>query len=216
MLMKEKHELYIFRHGLSYANAVKEHSKIKGLLLYKFLRDPALTRHGIQCCQKNSNLNVDIVLCSSLKRAIETAYYTFPTKEIFVCPYLCETHPGLENTPLPDKILTRVNYKYVENHPGRNKSSITKFKNFFESKIDKSNIKVAIVCHGTLMRKSLKLDHKPLNNSVYLSKSLEFKKVDMVFSGFSVPDSLTEADIRGQHKIVQICVNRKSCKDIYE
>jgi len=51
----------------------------------------------------------DFVGCSSLTRAAQTAYFTFPDQEIHVLPYLCETRwlkslSSKSNTALPPKV----------------------------------------------------------------------------------------------------------------
>lgn len=82
------------RHGYSCANLEMDKGIVQHLITSKLLWDPVLTNYGIQQAKnlgefmKKSNINYDIVACSNLRRAVETALYIF--NKVYVVPYISE------------------------------------------------------------------------------------------------------------------------------
>ena len=87
--------LHFIRHGESQANALQ--NKIG--CFHICLRDPDLTKVGKQLTANTSVPHVDIVCCSTLKRAKETAKLSYPHKQIYVLPGIQELGYGLDNVP---------------------------------------------------------------------------------------------------------------------
>lgn len=92
----------VYRHGNSCANALQSFSWQWWKLLW--YPDPRLTRVGqkdIATRQKALVQQPDLVLCSSLYRAMETAALLFPKqRHIFVAPFLRERSRGPTNYPV--------------------------------------------------------------------------------------------------------------------
>lgn len=185
-------DIYWIRHGLSCANIDKLHA-LKS-------PDPKLTEDGLKCSKKvgveiqdiTEIKEIDLVLCSSLKRAMETALAMFPGKEVYSVPYIKESGVGVDNTPsklehLKNYFKGRFNLilKYwTDNQPIR--SDTTNIKLFFTEIIPglikehlsdkmKTGIKIAVVTHSNLMKEhgiykskgGCKYTDKPNNNSVF-------------------------------------------------
>lgn len=74
------------RHAESVANAVVTRAPFFERWKALFLKDPGLTQKGkAQCAATRpeiENLNVQLVVCSHLRRSVETALRLFPTKNI--------------------------------------------------------------------------------------------------------------------------------------
>ena len=97
-------ELDLIRHGYSCSNLLKKegYKLTKGL----YAKDPVLTDKGIQQATeagKNlKNIEYDVIVCSNLRRAVETAMFCFQSRpgKIYVVPYISEessTIPKLLN-----------------------------------------------------------------------------------------------------------------------
>ena len=117
----------VYRHGNSCANALQSFSwQVWKLFWYS---DPRLSRVGkvdIVTREKERVKQPDLVLCSSLYRAMETAALLFPQQQqIFVAPFLRERSIGPTNYPLSiaeqkarnDSWHSRVCYDFVS-HQG--------------------------------------------------------------------------------------------------
>jgi len=99
-------EISWIRHGFSKANERNYESRPGYNATHILIKDPPLNERGvIQSIDKGEELrngNFDIarsgiVLCSAMKRAIETALFMFPAPaKIIVCPYLSETGGYME------------------------------------------------------------------------------------------------------------------------
>ena len=166
--------IFWIRHGYSCANIHKYiHAKI---------RDPHLTYDGLECSEKSKQFvptQVDYILCSSLKRAMETALAMYPPKiidktkdkKIISVPYIGEKGFGLDNTCSTYKTLikyfesfgtkTFLDLKYHDPKSKHYKkmSDEPNIANFFnllstvilKKKNNNENINIAIVTHSHFM-----------------------------------------------------------------
>ena len=90
-------KIKFIRHACSYGNII---SALGGMysILHKFYYDPMLTEFGkLSCSSETKKEKVDIVCCSLLSRAIETALYMYPVEKIHVVPFVIESSYGLDN-----------------------------------------------------------------------------------------------------------------------
>ena len=87
--------VHFIRHGESQANALQN----KFGCFHICLRDPDLTKSGKEVTANTSVPDVDIVCCSTLKRAKNTAKISYPHKQIYVLPGIQELGYGLDNIP---------------------------------------------------------------------------------------------------------------------
>lgn len=94
------------RHGYSCANAYKNTYKYTSLIS-SLINDPVLTKTGIEQAKKlneylskdTNNFDYDIICCSNLRRAIETAAFAFnknnKEQKLYILPYISEVkNPG--------------------------------------------------------------------------------------------------------------------------
>jgi broad specificity phosphatase PhoE len=109
----DKHIKILFiRHGFSCANARQYHQGKDrwgpaGWLARKgkaLMNDPQLTNYGIMNIEtaaqpflEEQKVQPDIVLSSTLLRAIQTAHFLFPKEKVYVAPYIRESGPGFDN-----------------------------------------------------------------------------------------------------------------------
>ena len=175
--------IYWIRHGYSCANI---HKKIHAII-----HDPSLTYDGLECSIRSSEfvpkIKWDYVLCSSLKRAMETALAMFPNQNIISVPFIGEKGFGFDNSRSDFK-----NIKYyfsdfknldLEYHNPDNKCyhkdtgpDITKFFEFLDSQLlpnyKNKSINIAIVTHSHFMvhNKISEGKKKPNNNSIFKVK----------------------------------------------
>lgn len=106
-------DFYFVRHGKSCANIDKDTAELYHKMHPKYYKyklkqglhkDPVLSATGLQTSKrigekisKNQNLKDCMIVSSPLLRAIETAMYMFPGKEIHVYPYLKELGMSKDN-----------------------------------------------------------------------------------------------------------------------
>ena len=197
--------VYFMRHGFSCANAASRYSTHFGSALTTLLkRDPPLTEWGAAMNKSDPGLaelinkiEPDIVICSPLLRAIETAYWsTRNTKykgKIYVVPFIGEM-PNKLPTNNPRTIsnqkeklkklsvkLSKIDFSYVK--PGNKETngyfmpSYKKFIEWLQSQLFTFEhtgrvLKVIAVSHGTFLRRSLEYckyaECRIKNNSVIL------------------------------------------------
>ena len=197
--------VYFMRHGFSCANAASRYSTHFGSALTTlFKRDPPLTEWGASMNKSDRSLvrlinkiEPDIVICSPLLRAIETAYWsTRNTKykgKIYVVPFIGEI-PNKLATNKPRTIITqkerlkslsvklsKIDFSYVK--PGYREingyftPSYRNFIKWLQSQLFTFNhtgrvLKVIAVSHGTFLRRSLEYckhtECNIKNNSVIL------------------------------------------------
>lgn len=116
-------QIYWIRHAQSESNAVAHEQPWYHQHQRLFMRDPMLTAKGVRQATDAHPPNVDVVICSRLGRAIQTALLMFPRHTIYVVCGLDEWIPGSANTPLPwnkqrrqfsKAELARISRKYVD------------------------------------------------------------------------------------------------------
>lgn len=88
--------VYFIRHGESWANKIQ---KLIGPIHW-CIADPSLTKQGILASTTMKAPDVDIVCCSELLRAKQTAKCAYPNQLIYVVPGTKELGFGLDNIPL--------------------------------------------------------------------------------------------------------------------
>lgn len=88
-------KIHFIRHGESQANVIQKFARP----FHTCIMDPRLTKKGIQCTKQTVMPDVDIVCCSTLLRAKETARLNFPESHIYVLPCIKELGIGLDNMP---------------------------------------------------------------------------------------------------------------------
>ena len=170
--------VYFIRHGFSLANAT--HYDIVPDDLTKLV-DCELTRTGILESAKHGRQlrkevpNIDVVFCSTMMRAIQTAHHMFPKQTINIIPHIKEIENESSDTlmnPTTKLDLLSKKYKTLKLNSAnlfsqeRNSVNFSKFKTFL-SKLNNQGLKnIAVVTHSLYMNKNLKLPF-PYNNSVY-------------------------------------------------
>ena len=139
--------IYWIRHGYSCANAVQDVGGWQKYL-HTLVKDPLLTDTGISNAKavgtylKEQEIQVDLVLCSNLKRAMETALYLFPRHEVISVPYIGETGFGLDNIPSRYEDLVtfksnrhydKLTIKFWENHDIKSSDYEPDLNKFYDS-----------------------------------------------------------------------------------
>lgn len=123
--------LQVYRHANSCSNVATQCiinvSEPSCLSWDSNIHDSAITDWGVSASVNESKVipQPDVVMTSSLLRAIETGLYQFPTKTVYVVPYIKEMGSDPPSTPLPEKqqreaivaldganSAKRVSYKY--------------------------------------------------------------------------------------------------------
>lgn len=155
-------EINWIRHGYSCANVARDKGVWASLNKGNYAPDAALTNYGItQSLELNKELSksdisrYDAVLASELRRAIETAMYSFKgySKPVYVVPYISEARNFFakllgvdkDNTAtdinvIKDEVkdisatetgLPEVSFKMLEDLRPKNETSSPDIKNFF-------------------------------------------------------------------------------------
>ena len=200
--------LYMIRHGLSCCNVL--HHKELRLAMFNLLhKDPYLSNKGVhqslkcQAFLKSKNVNVDVVLCSSLIRAIETAVYMFPENRVEIAPYICEERCSLENTPYETKRQKDRLQKHVEGYErvkhckqtkGLSDTNLKEFIKYITENYDTS-LRIAVVTHSNFLMKILKTNERMNNNSIFKvvidTDTYEVDSYETVFSGYVFPNQVS-------------------------
>lgn len=139
--MKQKINIYMFRHGLSKTQTLQMKKGLLGKILHLFVKDPCLENEGIRNSMQSGkkicdlmthhkpcsttfenyvNLdensvptNFDYVFSSTLLRAIETSCCMFQQKKIYVVPYISEIMGGLNIIPDEPRVqMQKINAKF--------------------------------------------------------------------------------------------------------
>jgi len=112
--MSKKVEMYLVRHAFSCANLVNYYGVgARDRIMHTQMPDPMLTSCGELRSRKGAarldELKVmpDIVLSSSLLRAIQTASLMFPNTTVTPVPYISEQSPGSDNRAADVEIQRR-------------------------------------------------------------------------------------------------------------
>ena len=201
--------LYLIRHGLSCCN-IRHHKDLHLSPLNAVHKDPLLSNKGVEQSKKggkfleSKNLSFDLVLCSSLIRAIETALCMFPNNNVEIAPYICEKRCSLENKPYnknrqKKRLKQYINgYERVKHCSQSNGLSDTNLKKFIQYllknySVDDKNI--AIVTHSIFLMEIFNIKERMNNNSVFkVVINTDTYSVDdytTVFSGYKFPDSVS-------------------------
>ena len=100
--------IHWFRHAESAANALVDNSTvftaIRTRLQEMKLRDPGLSRVGLQQVQEAQPPHVQLVIASHLHRSIHTALRLYPEHNVHIVCGLDEIWPSPVNTPNKDPI----------------------------------------------------------------------------------------------------------------
>ena len=202
-----KLSFYMIRHGLSCGNIIY-HPDINLVPLNSFYRDPYLTEKGVEQSTKCSKYiesklpPIDIVLSSSLIRAIETALCMFPKNIIEIAPYICESVKTLENMPhdyksqnkrLQEKVKNNERVKHYTDCKGIHESNL---KNFIKYLLENYNVidkEIAVVTHSNFMMKILGVKQRMRNNSIFKvvvdTETYVIEDYKCIFSGYKMPES---------------------------
>ena len=210
-------DFYMIRHGLSCSNIFYNKNISNFLFPIKyFIKDPFLSDIGCEQSRRSKSyisdkIQCDIVLSSSLIRAIETASCMFPNNKIEICPYICELNSSLENQPYTYKSqINRTKHinnkiKFPETEIGYNESDSKKFFRYVFNNYD-CNKTIAIITHSSFLMKIMNLNQRMLNNAIYKvtinSESYEIVNVVTVFSGYKVPENIGIQDIFRKNKYI--------------
>lgn len=117
------------RHGFSCANILQHASVITNILRPMITSDASLTNIGVdQAIILNGKVvnDYDIICCSHLRRAMETALYGFNNPEkkqtLFVIPYVSEVRHGIARILGIDRENQSLGLSELENHWNQIKS----------------------------------------------------------------------------------------------
>tara|TARA_B110000977_G_scaffold165342_1_gene212444 strand:+ start:1148 stop:1636 length:489 start_codon:yes stop_codon:yes gene_type:complete len=140
-----KLEVYFIRHGESWANKIQQtYGSIQWCIA-----DPSLTPKGMDDSKGAKCPQVDIVCCSELLRAKQTAIYMYPDKHIYVVPGTKELGLGLDNIPLRStKYYSQLIYMEKDNHCVE---FIDYLKKFIHG--NKIVLKIALITHHRFIAK---------------------------------------------------------------
>ena len=201
-----KLNFYMIRHGLSCGNIIY-HPDINLVPLNSFYRDPYLTEKGVEQSNKCSKYvktklpKMDIVLSSSLIRAIETALCMFPENIIEIAPYICESVKTLENMPhdfksqnkrLKNKVKNNERVKHCTQNKGLHETSLKNFIKYLEENYNVVGKEIAVVTHSNFMMKMLGVKQRMRNNSIFKivvdTETYLVEDYTCVFSGYTLPE----------------------------
>lgn len=133
-----KLEIFFIRHGESQANSIQK----KYGPIHWCIPDPELTRKGINE-SKNMNVpSVDVVCCSELLRAKQTALYAYPDSLVYIIPGTKELGFGLDNIPIKS---SKYHSRCIKIDKLKHNSSFLDYLKVFAK--NKTEIKVALFTH---------------------------------------------------------------------
>ena len=197
---------YMIRHGLSCGN-ILYHPDIKLVPLNSFYRDPYLTQKGVEQSTKCSEYiesklpKIDIVLSSSLIRAIETGLCMFPNNIVEVAPYICESVKTLENMPhdykiqskrLQEKVKSNERVKHCTQKKGLHESNLKNFVSYLLENYDVIDKEIAVITHSNFMMKIIGIKERMRNNSIYKvvvdTETSLIENYTCIFSGYRMPE----------------------------
>ncbi len=183
-----KVNLFFVRHQFSCANNIEKHGSALAQLKRLIFTDPPLTQVGLTNGRAQARepsvrrIKPDLVLSSTLVRAVETALTVFPGKRVSVAPFVKEVGWGGENAPSTVSYqhaiikadvkvpVDRVDYRFVtvpdSDQLDRSSGDLSKFLLWLQNHLPtlmylnrvatgKRSINVAVVSHGTYMRNFL-------------------------------------------------------------
>ncbi|ARF10796.1 histidine phosphatase superfamily branch 1 [Hokovirus HKV1] len=143
------------RHGYSCANAYKSIYTYTSLMS-SLINDPVLTRTGIEQAKKLNNyvsnnktkFDYDIICCSNLRRAIETAAFAFNDKDtkktLYILPFISEvknpgSYVGLDKENFA--IDEQESIKYIDEIINKNKLNIKQDRSIYNETFNMVNDK---------------------------------------------------------------------------
>ena len=145
---------------------------------------------------------MDIVLSSSLIRAIETALCMFPKNTIEIAPYICESVKTLENMPhdykiqskrLQEKVKSNERVQHITNCKGLHESSLKDFVKYLLENYEVVDKEIAVVTHSNFMMKILGVKQRMRNNSIFKiivdTETYLVEDYSCVFSGYRMPET---------------------------
>jgi hypothetical protein len=167
-----------FRHGESEANIVQHQMKC-GDVRHLFMRDPTLTKSGIEKSigSQQDAPQADIILSSQLLRAIQTGLWTYPKRFIHVIPYLNELGGGLDNLP-HDKngqkhLLGSDFYRVIFNDESSEGNFMIYLQKYILGRFKKDHVHISMFTHSRFMKKYLKMNINDLPNNIMIQKEYE-------------------------------------------
>lgn len=190
--------IFYIRHGYSCSNIMKHRNRDESFQV----PDPLLTNTGVTNSKSSSKMvtnhikGIDMVISSTLMRAMETAYFMFPyVNKIHIYPFISEIGSSPSNTPLDEQnkyldpnLVKKLNRNEVPDHSHISKLDKTTepntkdFLNILGKSIhkyidiNKKKINIVVVTHSGFIRNNIKSGsvneeiEKVRNNSVYLQK----------------------------------------------
>jgi broad specificity phosphatase PhoE len=173
--------VYFIRHGFSYANAT--HMNLVSNDFSKYVDSP-LTTIGLQFSQKAGKqlkklkLPIEVVYCSPLMRAVQTACKMFPESKIKIISHVKELEneeaDKLANANAKESLIKRLFPKVNINtdalrSPQKNSTDYKKFVVFLKNRANEGYKNIVVVTHSMYMKKHLNM-HIPHNNEVVLVK----------------------------------------------
>lgn len=181
--------IFYIRHAYSCSNIMKHRNEDKSFQV----PDPLLTNIGVTNSKssmvKDHIKGIDMVISSTLMRAMETAYFMFPyVNRIHIYPFISEIGSSPSNTPLDEqnkyldpKLVRKLNRNEVSHILDR-ETNIDKFLNILGKSMhkyidkNKKKINIVVVTHSGFIKRNIKSGtvneeiHKVRNNSVYLQR----------------------------------------------
>jgi broad specificity phosphatase PhoE len=207
--MINKVTIYFARHANSCSNGIQQYGSFINQWKRLVYKDPPLNNMGVnQTIQLAKEIDfskgIDIIACSTMLRAQETANYLFPKskKPIFIFPYIKEqgsTAGNQVSTPTEQKtwlgeLSSRFDYRFVVEDSGNfipryvEKSSLSEFLKWLGEKlpdlcklmkIKKKHIKIFIVTHSNFLKRFVSVTHadKPYNTGVTIQEYVYCKGI---------------------------------------
>lgn len=153
--MNSLYNIWFIRHGESEANTMT--------FTHWSKPDPGLTSTGKNQCYatklKLKDVKFNRVLCSPLKRSIQSSLIVFPKTFVKCLPCVSEIGWGLDNI-----CNFQESYPWVIFHDYDSSPSLTKLIDYIEDKCV-PNENIAIVCHHRFIKNAVGID---LNNMEYI------------------------------------------------
>lgn len=154
-------EIYLIRHGQSASNANPS----------SIITDPSLTELGRQQAS-TINLNVDLIICSSMRRALETLYYSKITGREILITDMCR-----------EKICGMADFKLFElREPELDQDFNSRMSELARGLLNTNYKKIGVVCHGCVIAA---LTGSYLNNAEMIKADLI--TIEMIANGRVIP-----------------------------
>jgi hypothetical protein len=142
------------------------------------MQDPQLTKSGISDCVEHSKTfpKVDVVLCSQLLRAMQTALYTCPNRFVRVVPHLNELGTGMDNVPFEKTKQMQIlgdKARWVLYSDETHEENLVIFiKKHIVPKISKRDcIHIALFTHSRFIAKHCNINMRDVPNNSVITKT---------------------------------------------